>query len=117
VVVVGGGGGGGEAWVVVVGGGALVVCTVGTEAALWILGFGCACRLALCARLCLCLAGVLVVAVDWVADVLVVAATLWLEVDEEEPHALTSKVSRTAPSVTRRYLMVVSLAPGLRGCH
>jgi hypothetical protein len=125
-VVVGGGGGGGAACVVVVraacvvvvGGGAACVAVVGAAgavgtavaAALCVAGLACGCCfLALC---CFGLAlVVVVVGVDWVVEAVVGAATLWLEVDEAAPQALTSNVSRTAPSAMCRYLMVVSLAP------
>jgi len=51
---------------------------------------------------------VVVVGVLCVVEVAVVGATLWLEVDAEDPHALTSRVSRTAAIGMRRCLMVVS---------
>jgi DNA-binding response OmpR family regulator len=117
-VVVGGGGGGAAACVVVGGGGALVVWVVITA------GAGALCAAALCAaglcRLCLGfgLAGAVVVVAagaDVVVGVVaagVVAATLWLEVDEEEPHALRISVSTRAASAVRGCLMVVSVAPG-----
>jgi hypothetical protein len=115
-VVVGGGGGGGAACVVVVRAACVVVVgaagAVGTAvaAALCVAGLACGCCfLALC---CFGLAlVVVVVGVDWVVEAVVGAATLWLEVDEAAPQALTSNVSRTAPSAMCRYLMVVSLAP------
>jgi hypothetical protein len=114
-VVVAGGGGGGAAWVVVVGGGA-VVCVLGAVAgALCAAGFAWACRLGLCAGL----ACVVVVAVVDCAVAVVGAATLWVEVDEDEPQALTINVSRTAPSGMRSCFMVVSRlrAPGKCGCQ
>jgi hypothetical protein len=40
-----------------------------------------------------------------------VAATRWLEVDEAEPHALTTSVSRTVATGMRRCLIGVSLPP------
>jgi hypothetical protein len=58
------------------------------------------------------LAVVVVVVADWLVVVAgVVAATLWLELDEADPHALTISVSRTAASAMRRYLMADSLTP------
>jgi hypothetical protein len=95
-VVVGGGGGGGAACVVVVGGGAACVVVAGGGAAcVVVVGGGvllgavgtavaralCAaclpftCRLALCAAFGLAFV-VVVVGVDWVVEVLVLAATL-----------------------------------------
>jgi uncharacterized protein (DUF983 family) len=46
-----------------------------------------------------------VVGVDWVVGVLVVAATLWLELDEEAPQALTISASSPMASAMRRCLM------------
>lgn len=131
VVVCTGGGGGGAACVVVVctggggGGGAacvVVVCTgvgvllgaVGTAVAraLWTACRPFSCFLALC--LGFGLAAVVVVAgagVDWVVDVLLVAAALWFEVDDEAPQALTMSMSRTAARAMRRYLMTDSPTP------
>jgi hypothetical protein len=122
-VVVGGGGGGGAAWVVVVcagggggGGGAawvVVVCSdvvpgVGGTAvacALCAAGLAWWCRfLALCLGFGLAALVVVVAGVDWVVEVLV-AAALWLEVDDEAPQALTTNTSSTAPSAMGRCLM------------
>jgi hypothetical protein len=77
VVVVGGGGGGGAACVVVVGGGVLLGA-VGTAVAraLCAACLPFTCRLVLCAAFGLALAVVVVVGVDWVVEVLVLAATL-----------------------------------------
>jgi DNA-binding response OmpR family regulator len=122
-VVVGGGGGvvcvivvvvagGGVVCVivdVVAGGGAVVVVAVVVAAVLWPAGLW-ACFLGFGAGL-----GVVVVVdcVDGVVVVLVVvAAAVWVEVDEDDPHALTISASRTAASGMRRCLMVVSLPPG-----
>jgi hypothetical protein len=44
--------------------------------------------------------------VDCVVAAGEVVATLWLDVDEDEPQALTINVSTTAPSGMRRCLMV-----------
>jgi hypothetical protein len=76
VVVVGGGGGGGAACVVVVGGGVLLGA-VGTAVAraLCAACLPFTCRLALCAGFGLAFV-VVVVGVDWVVEVLVLAATL-----------------------------------------
>lgn len=118
VVVVGGGGGGAACVVVVGGGGGVLVWVVGTVAALALCatGFACACRWALCAGLCLAMAVEVVAGVDWVVEVvLVVAAALWVEVDDDAPHAATINVSRTAAGAMRRCLMVVSLAPWCTG--
>jgi DNA-binding response OmpR family regulator len=46
--------------------------------------------------------------VDWVVEVLVAAAALWLEVDEEAPHALRIRTSSTAPRAMRRSLIATS---------
>jgi hypothetical protein len=54
---------------------------------------------------------VVVVGVDWVVELVVLAAALWLEVDEEAPQALTTSMSRTAGNATRRSFMAVSQAP------
>jgi hypothetical protein len=51
---------------------------------------------------------VVVAGVDWVVAAVVVAAALWLEVDDEAPQALTTNTtntSSTAPSALRRSLM------------
>ena len=137
-VVVGGGGaacvvvvgGGGAACVIVVGGGAACVVVVGGGGGVlvWVVeatvavglcatGFACACRLALCAGFAACLAVVVVVVLDCVVvDVVgAVAAALWVEVDDDAPHAATINVSRTAAGAMRRCLMVVSLAPWCTG--
>jgi hypothetical protein len=59
------------------------------------------------------LAALVVVAagVDWVVALVVVAAALWLEVDEEAPQALTRSARRTAAMAMRRCLMADSLTP------
>ena len=121
-VVVGGGGGAVVAVRVVVGGGAdgvvavwvmvvagLVACTTG----LWwtrCFGFG--------LGLGLWVAVVAVAAV--VADVVLVAAALvlWVvvELEDADPHALTSNVSRTVASGMRSCFMVLSRTPGAVGC-
>jgi hypothetical protein len=129
-VVVGGGGGGGAACVVVVGGGGgggaacVVVVVVGGGVLLGAVGTAVAralcaaclpftCRLALCA--CFGFAFVVVVVgVDWVVEVLVVAATLWLEVDEEPPQALTINTSTMAANAVRRCL--IGVLPGPPAC-
>jgi hypothetical protein len=103
LVVVGGGGAGVAAvWVVVVaggGGGGAAVCVV-VDA--WAIAFLCA--PGLCA---VGLAAVVVVAVvGCVVWVVAGAATLGLEVDEDEPHAPTISVSRTAAIGMCRRLMV-----------
>jgi hypothetical protein len=95
---------------VVVGAGALLGA-VGTALADPFCGAGLAwwCFLALCRCFGLAALVVVVAGVDWVVDVLLVAAALWLEVVEEEaPQALTTKTSRTAPSAVRRCLMTYS---------
>ncbi len=115
VVCTGGGGGGGAACVVVVGtGGVVLLGAVGTAVAraLCTACWPFSCFLALC--LCFGLAAVVVVVaagVDLVVEVLVVAAALWLEVDEEAPHALTISMSRTAANAMRRCFMADSLTP------
>ncbi len=140
-VVVAGGGGGGAACVVVAGGGAACVVVAGDgatcvvvagggvllgavgtavaaalcaaalgAAALCADGLACLCRLALCAGLGWALV-VLVTGVDWVVEVLLVAAAFWLEVDEDAPHALTINTSTTAAKAIRRCLMDVSPWP------
>jgi hypothetical protein len=43
--------------------------------------------------------------------VLLVAAALWLDVDEEAPQALTISMSRTAANAMRRCFMADSLTP------
>lgn len=109
VVVAGGGGGGGVVCVVVVVGGGAVVAVWTVAGALCAAGFACGCRFGLAALAVVVVVGV--DGVDWVVEVGVVAATLWLEVDEAEPQALTTSVSSTAPSGMRRCLIGVSLAP------
>ena len=107
VVVCTGGGGGGAAWVVVVGvGGGVLLEAVGTAVADPFCGAGLAwwCFVALCLGFGLAVV-VVVVGVAWVVEVLVVAATLRLEVDEEAPQALTTNTSSTAPRAVRRFLM------------
>jgi hypothetical protein len=105
VVVCTGGGGGGAAWVVVVGAG-VGLGAVGTALACPFCGASLAwwCFLAVCLGFGLA-ALVVVAGVDWVVDVLVVAAALWLEVDDAAPQALTTNTSSTAPSALRRSLM------------
>src|SRR5690348_11123101 len=86
VVVCTGGGGGGAACVVVVAG-VVLLGAVGTAFACPFCGAGLWwCFLALCFGLAVVVVVAVVVAVvgvDWVAEVLVVAAALWLEVDDE----------------------------------
>jgi hypothetical protein len=48
---------------------------------------------------------VVVAGVDWVVEVVAGAAALWVEVDEEAPHALTINTSRTAANAMRRCFM------------
>ncbi|HEY4826107.1 MAG TPA: hypothetical protein VIH85_05040 [Solirubrobacteraceae bacterium] len=50
---------------------------------------------------------VVVVADVVVAEVVAAALVLWVEVDDDAPHALTMSVSRTAASGMRSCLMVV----------
>jgi hypothetical protein len=117
-VVAGGGGGGGAACVVVVGGGGALVAVWALDAvvtAALCAGFACGCAFGLgLAGLAVVAEDVVVVAgggVDWVALAGVVAAAVWLELDEAEPHALTISVSRTAAIGMRRCLIGVSLTP------
>jgi hypothetical protein len=92
--------------VVVVGGGGAFVCVVAT-AAWWAAGLGCARCLTAWAGLGLGLAAVVVAVVaGCVAVLCVVAAGLRLEVEEEEPHALTTAVSTSALSAVRRCVML-----------
>lgn len=114
VVVCTGGGGGGAACVVVVGAG-VVLATVGTTVActFWADGLAWWCFLALCAGFALAAVVVVVAAVgvDCVVEVLVVAAARWLDVDEEAPHALTTKMSNEAANAMRSCFMADSLTP------
>jgi two-component system, OmpR family, response regulator ResD len=128
-VVVGGGGGGGAAcvvvvctvgggggiawvvaaWVVVVGVG-VTLGAVGTAVACPFCGAGLAwwCRfLALCLGFGLAALVVVVAGVDWVVEVVLVAAALWLEVDDEAPQALTTNTSNAALRAVRRSLMAI----------
>ena len=115
-------GGGGAACVVVVGGGGGVpVCVAGTAvaAAFCFAGFAWWCCFGLCAGLAAVVPVVVVaiIGVDCVVAVEEVTATLCEEVDEDDPQALTTSVSRMAASEMRSCLMVVSLPPGKSGCH
>jgi hypothetical protein len=102
---------------------ACVVIVVGAGALLGAVGTALACPFCSAGLwwcfLALCLGGGLtlvevVVGVDCVVVVLLVAAALWLEVDEDAPHALTINTSKTAPKAIRRCFMDV--LPGPPGC-
>jgi len=107
------------ACVVVVGGvlgaaGVAVAWATGLAGA-W--GFLALCAFGLAAVVVVVLVVVLVVevGVDCVVEVALVAAALWLDVDEEAPQALASRASTTAARAIRRYLMADSGPPGRGG--
>jgi hypothetical protein len=108
VVLVTGGGGG--ACVVVVGGGGLVWVVVLTAltALWWATGLAWARCLALCGGLGLAVVAVAAVVADCVVvDCVVAAAGVCVEVEDEEPHALTTAVSTRALIAVRRCVMVL----------